>query len=105
MRTTIAIATFLALGAGTAGVGALNDIQLKGSDTLRELTLDVLASCPGADPAGPPGLTYIGTGSSNGEQGLLTGAQTVAPMSRFMTAGRTCQFPSAATTKDASKAE
>jgi ABC-type phosphate transport system substrate-binding protein len=91
MRTTIAIATFLVVGAGAAGAGALDNISLLGSDTLFEVTNDVLAACPGAT-----GLTYLGTGSGAGEGKLKTGAQSVAPMSRFLQASNTCAVTGAA---------
>ena len=65
MRTTIAIATFLAVGTGVIGVGALN---LKGSDTLKDLTVELLTDaspdCGGTGQAGT--LIYDGTGSGNG---------------------------------------
>jgi hypothetical protein len=34
MRTTIVCATFLSFGAGMAGVGALNNVALMGSDSI-----------------------------------------------------------------------
>jgi hypothetical protein len=104
MRTTIAAATFVALGAGSAGLSALD---MRGSDTLREITLDVLAVC-----ANTTNIHYVGTGSSNGQGDLLSGGTgvnagtLVAPMSRFMNSN-TCNYPSAspATAKNASLAE
>ncbi len=120
MKKLLATATLVAIGAGTVGVGAMTDVQLRGSDTLKDITIDILGICPGADPAGAAGLVYIGTGSSNGESGLrdtgipgtvhdgvnqaggcsdgadadsLLECQTVAPMSRFLQAGSTCVFP------------
>ncbi len=112
MKKLLAAATLVALGAGTIGVGALSNVNLKGSDTLKDVTLDILGVCPAAT-----GLVYLGTGSGNGE-GLLrdTGVpggvndgvgksngctlpncQTVAPMSRFLQSGATCAFPKAYT--------
>lgn len=90
MRTTIAIATFLAVGAGAAGVSALN---LKGSDTLKATTLallhDATLTCGGVgnSPAGT--LDYDGTGSGNGQAFLLDGSsgEFVAPMSRALNNG------------------
>jgi hypothetical protein len=82
MRTTIAIATFLAVGAGAAGVGALN---LKGSDTLKDLTVTMLTeAAPDCGGTGqPPGtLVYDGTGSGNGQAAMQAGTQLVAPMSK-----------------------
>jgi ABC-type phosphate transport system substrate-binding protein len=95
------MATFLAVGAGAVGTGALDNIRLQGSDTLFEITKNVLANCLGADPAPgdqvlPPvpwdmnGLYYDGTGSGNGEKQMKTSIQTVAPMSRFLQTTNTC---------------
>jgi hypothetical protein len=86
MRTTIAISTFLAVGAGAAGVSALD---IKGSDTLKELTRDILGNdapftqdCGGTGntPAGT--LVYVGTGSGNGQAALVGATQQIAAMSR-----------------------
>ena len=82
MKKSFAIATFLGVaGVGGVGVHALSSISFKGSDTLFTITQEVLqpANCPGA-----VGLTYLGGGSGTGETALTTGAQTVAPMSRFL---------------------
>lgn len=83
MRTMIAGATFLLVSAGAASVGALSGIAVNGSDTLFDITQDVIAACPlAATPA--PGLTYQGGGSTGGENNMRTGVQTVSPMSRFL---------------------
>ena len=83
MKKTMLIATFLAVGAGSAGVSALD---LKGSDTLKEFTLSVInaAVCPGATS-----LVYLGGGSGAGETAMSTSpiTQSVAPMSRFLQIG------------------
>src|SRR4051812_39835523 len=83
MKKTMLIATFLAVGAGSAGVSALD---LKGSDTLKEFTLSVInaAVCPGATS-----LVYLGGGSGSGESAMTTTpiTQSVAPMSRFLQVG------------------
>jgi hypothetical protein len=80
MRMRFAAATFLAIGAGSAAVGALD---LLGSDTMNLLTQSVLAA--GVCPAVTPGsLVYLGTGSGNGETGMANATQGVAPMSRFL---------------------
>jgi len=93
MRTTIAIATFLAVGAGAAGVSALD---LKGSDTLKELSQDLFGNnAPFAQDCGGTGNTpagtinYIGTGSGNGQSGVLgtVPSQQIAPMSRGFNSG------------------
>jgi hypothetical protein len=80
MKKSLMIATFLVVGAGAAGVGA--DIgstaNMKGSDTLFDLTTAMIAACPGA--VGP----YGGTGSGNGEGAMQKSTQAIAPMSRFL---------------------
>jgi hypothetical protein len=82
MKKTMLVATFLAVGAGSAGVSALSNITMKGSDTLKLFTLNVISTavCPAA-----VGITYIGGGSDGGEDNMKAGAQTVAPMSKFIT--------------------
>jgi len=82
MTASIAAFTALALAAPVA-----HAIELKGSDTLELMTQQVLANCPGTST-----ITYIGGGSSAGEQALLVGTQEIAPMSRFLANQRTCQF-------------
>jgi hypothetical protein len=84
MRTTMALAAFCAVGAGGAVVGANSDVAMKGSDTLEDVTQEILASC-----GIPTSTTYIGGGSSAGEAALINAAsgstaQTIAPMSRFL---------------------
>ncbi|HEX9298038.1 MAG TPA: hypothetical protein VF881_19495, partial [Polyangiaceae bacterium] len=111
MRTTIAAATFLVVGAGAIGVSALD---LKGSDTLEVLTKIVTGQDNPPVPAGaspsytldspawhdytngltldcggviqgnplPGGIVYVGTGSTAGESALVGNQQLVAPMSR-----------------------
>ncbi|HEY5375407.1 MAG TPA: hypothetical protein VIK01_17120, partial [Polyangiaceae bacterium] len=76
-KTIAAVATFAALGAGALSVHALD---LQGSDTLKKLTVQVAAACPGA--AGV--INYVGGGSGAGEGAMTTGAQAVSPMSRFL---------------------
>jgi hypothetical protein len=85
MKKTMLVATFLAVGAGSAGVSALS---LKGSDTLKLFTLNVLTSavCPAAVNAG---ITYQGGGSDGGEAAMVGNQQLVAPMSKF-TSTPTC---------------
>ena len=77
-KTIAAVAAFAALGAGTWGVHA--QILLKGSDTMEKLTIAVVAACPGAMGV----FNYVGLGSGRGENAMLAGTQTVAPMSRFL---------------------
>jgi hypothetical protein len=96
MRTPIAFATFLGLGAVAAGVGAVPQV-MKGSDTLFDLLTDgsgVLLNCVvnsvplSTSPASSTSLiNYIGTGSGNGENEMeqqSAPAQHVAPMSSFL---------------------
>jgi cysteine-rich repeat protein len=85
MRSTIAMATFAALAAGTLGVSAKDSISnMAGSDTLKNMTQDVIANC-GANCSG---LTYIGTGSGNGQNNIEGGTiQAIAPMSRAVNTG------------------
>ena len=95
MRTTIAIATFLAVGAGAAGVSA----NLLGSDTLKEVTIDLLnlatADCGGVAQNGGAGtLIYDGTGSGNGQAAVISATQQIAPMSRaFNNGANICKLP------------
>jgi hypothetical protein len=88
MRTKIAASIFLLMGGGVSAVGALSNINMLGSDTINLLTKDVINNCPGAT-----GITYLGTGSGNGESKMTATAagtatapdqQTAAPMSRFL---------------------
>jgi hypothetical protein len=87
MQKKIAIASIaLALGLGASAAHAQQ--TLAGSDTLRDLTTQMLIDCPstgtGSSPAGD--LSYIGGGSGNGENAMVLGTnpanQWVAPMSR-----------------------
>jgi ABC-type phosphate transport system substrate-binding protein len=114
MRTSIAIGTFLVVGASAVSASA---IQLKGSDTLEVLTKILTGeanpstagfTAPGytGSPVGsgfidftttavdcggvaqgnalPDAVQYVGTGSGNGESALASGAQITAPMSRAL---------------------
>lgn len=76
------------LGAG-AGTSAYASIALKGSDTLEDVTRDVIAACPAimGDPANP--VTYSGGGSGGGENAMIaaTPTQQIAPMSRELGTG------------------
>ena len=102
MKKTMLVATFLAVGAGSAGVSALDGVSMQGSDTLKDFTLSVITAtaCPAA-----VGINYVGGGSGPGETNLIassnaaTAIQTVAPMSRFLGSPAVCSA------KDASKAE
>ncbi|HEY6561794.1 MAG TPA: hypothetical protein VI072_31205 [Polyangiaceae bacterium] len=85
IKKQIALGAFLVTGVSALGAQALD---LKGSDTLFEITVDLIQT--GQCGAG---LSYIGGGSSGGEQALVEASQAVSPMSRALTAGRTCNFP------------
>src|SRR5687767_6639829 len=88
MRKTIASAIFLLAGAGAAAVGA----NLRGSDTLEDLTKFMLAPAGSPFCAGTTGIVYLGGGSTSGEQAMTgTGSaplnvpqQSAAPMSRAL---------------------
>jgi hypothetical protein len=96
MKKTLAVAAFLALGAGTMGVKALD---LKGSDTLRSLTVQVINACSGATGT----LVYKGTGSGAGESAIAADTQQIAPMSRFLAGSAPAS--GACSAADTSKAE
>jgi hypothetical protein len=80
MKNDWIAAALVVAGTGAVGVGAGSTVNLKGSDTLFDITNAVIAACPGT--MGP----YAGTGSSNGQNAMQAGTQQVAPMSRFLTA-------------------
>ncbi|HEX2673306.1 MAG TPA: hypothetical protein VHM25_20635, partial [Polyangiaceae bacterium] len=99
MRSSIALATFMALTAGTVGAGALDAVpSMVGSDTLKNLTVAVLNNCTALHTLGDP-IKYDGTGSGAGENALkIIGAsatQMIAPMSRALGSG-VCTGPTAA---------
>lgn len=88
MKKTIASAIFLLAGAGAAAVGA----NLRGSDTLEDVTKFMLNPAGNPFCAGTTGLVYFGGGSTAGEQAMTgtgtgtldTPLQSAAPMSRFL---------------------
>ena len=90
MRTVIGIASFIAVGAVVTGAGALG---LKGSDTLKLVTIAVLAGDTTHD-CGAATLTYLGTGSGAGEAAMSAGSQQIAPMSRTLKAAVCSANPS-----------
>ena len=93
MRTSsIAGATFLLLGAGATAVSAAVDttgsnLTLNGSDTLFEVTQNILTACP---TAVADGISYAGGGSGVGEGAMGLNTQEVSPMSRALKAGAYC---------------
>jgi ABC-type phosphate transport system substrate-binding protein len=92
MKFSITGATFLLVGASAVGVFAAdttgNNLVLNGSDTLFEVTSDVLSKCDGtqitAGSVTGDGLTYQGGGSGVGEAQMQNDLQEVAPMSRAL---------------------
>jgi len=74
MKKAILIASALVAGFGASQVEAQ---ALKGSDTLEAVTNTVLSQCPAA-----AGVTYLGTGSGNGENAMVAATQQISPMSR-----------------------
>jgi len=81
MRKSVVFASFITIAASGVGASALSNISFKGADTLYEVTNDIIANCPAITNTG---FQYLGLGSASGESALNTGAQTIAPMSRFI---------------------
>jgi len=79
---------FLAAGLSSVSAAALDNItDMRGSDTLFNVTTDAITNC-GANCVGH--MTYLGTGSGNGESAIYAAPekQSIAPMSKFIgTAG------------------
>lgn len=88
-RTGLALVTFLGLGLSAATASA----QLKGSDTLEEVTKDAIAAIPIS------GFTYLGGGSGAGESAMQAGTQAIAPMSRQLNSGASDAAKCTATAK------
>jgi hypothetical protein len=81
MKRSIVFTTFLIVAAGAIDMSAGNTADLKGSDTLLDVTNAILAACPGT--AG----RFVGGGSVDGQNAMIAGTQQVAPMSRFLDGG------------------
>ena len=85
MRKLLAGATFLVFGAGAMS-SASAQLQMKGSDTLEDVTKGVLADCIVStnDPTvlATTDITYVGGGSGGGEGAVIGAQQRIAPMSR-----------------------
>jgi ABC-type phosphate transport system substrate-binding protein len=101
MRTSIAGAAFLLVGAGAATVAAVdttgNNIALNGSDTLFDVTQAVISACPtkfGDFTAN--GITYAGGGSGTGAGQMVGNVQQIAPMSRALKNTEYCATPAPA---------
>jgi ABC-type phosphate transport system substrate-binding protein len=97
MRTSIAGAAILLAGVGATTVAAVtsgNNIALNGSDTLFDVTRDVITACgtqfPGATGFATKGITYEGGGSGVGAGQMGLGHQEIAPMSRSLKNGEYC---------------
>jgi hypothetical protein len=91
MRTSMVGAAFLLCGAGAAMVAALepagDNIAMNGSDTLFDVSREVLANCPNI---GTHGITYSGGGSGVGASQMLAHTQRIAPMSRALKNSEYC---------------
>ena len=105
MRTTIAAAAFLVLGAGAAAVGARSNIpHMRGSERLFDLTQGLLNGIPAhtTPPVMPPvaacpntgGLRFEGSGSGNGAADMRSCLQEMAPMSAVLTPAQACGLTS-----------
>ena len=84
MNKYITSSIFVAAGLSSVSASALNNLSdMRGSDTLLFVTRSAITDC-GSNCAG---LTYNGTGSGNGEGAMYSAneAQTIAPMSKFLT--------------------
>jgi ABC-type phosphate transport system substrate-binding protein len=99
MRTSIAGAAILLAGVGATTAAAVtsgNNLALNGSDTLYDVTRDVITACgtqfPGASGFASKGITYVGGGSGVGAGQMDLGAQDIAPMSRAMKSGEFCSL-------------
>lgn len=97
MRTSIAGAAILLAGVGATTAAAVttgNNLNLNGSDTLFDVTNDVITACgtqfPGASGFATKGITYAGGGSGVGAGEMGLGLQEIAPMSRGMKSGEYC---------------
>lgn len=75
MKKSSLIAAALFATAGISGASAQN---IAGSDTLEPIAKNIIENVCNEVPA----LTYIGGGSTNGENGMVSGSQDFAPMSR-----------------------
>lgn len=97
MRTSIAGAAILLAGVGATTAAAVtsgNNLKLNGSDTLFDVTRDVITACgtqfPGSNGFATKGITYEGGGSGVGAGQLGLQNQEIAPMSRALKSGEFC---------------
>jgi hypothetical protein len=95
MKSTLAIATFLAIGSSAAGAAALVSPYL-GSDTLFDLTTQAITSA-GLTPA----TAYAGGGSGSGQAAMVgtspfsaaAAKQQTSPITKMIsTSGNVCKF-------------
>ncbi|HYQ03170.1 MAG TPA: hypothetical protein VER96_31065 [Polyangiaceae bacterium] len=100
MKSSVTIATFMALAAGAVGAGALDKVpSMVGSDPMKNLTLQVLANCTALHTLGDP-ITFDGTGSGAAENALKivgpSSTQLIGVMTRAMNANICTGGPTAA---------
>ena len=101
MRAPVVAAAFVLVGAGTGAVAAVdttgNNIALNGSDTLFEVTRDIVNSCSGQFANfQATNTTYYGGGSGVGAAQMGGNLQQFAPMSRALSATEYCLAPAPA---------
>ena len=92
MKKTYLLSSFVAISAGAISAGALH---INGSDTLFNITNDVISGkqfSPALSPTPNPitTLVYDGGGSGTGEANMAAGTQQISPMSRFVKSGAPC---------------
>jgi ABC-type phosphate transport system substrate-binding protein len=97
MKKSLAIAALVAAG-GTAAIAGATPLSLLGSDTLLTVTTQAISACTSVAANG--GLNYLGTGSGNGENAMVAGTQSIAPMSRFMNNNSCAPVSGSAATAD-----
>jgi hypothetical protein len=96
MRTSMVTASFLLVGAGAAALAALepgggNNLALNGSDTLFEVTQNIITSCTAQfSDFATNKVTYLGGGSGVGAGQMGLGVQELSPMSRAMKNSEYC---------------
>jgi hypothetical protein len=101
MRTSIASAAFLLVGAGAATLAAVDttgsNIALNGSDTLFDVTRQVITSCATQfSDFTAQNISYLGGGSGVGAGQMAGNIQQVSPMSRALKNTEYCSIPAPA---------
>lgn len=93
MKRTAGIAIVLGIVAGASAVGAAQNNELRGSDTLEVMTEEILNHCKAYYPGNATlaALQYLGGGSSLGENSMVSNAQDIAPMSRALKGSTVCR--------------